>query len=112
MEKYDLTKAKTLVDTASEMFKMGLLNGNPFSGNPIFALGKLALEKVFSTDSLEVQKETAEALIIRGKETGVDEMEITVKNRKGFALNIPLEDIKIDTVVGADDNLHVKVKYK
>ena len=112
MEKYDLTKAKTLVETALEMFKNGLLNGYPSMGNLMIAFGKLALEKVFSTESLKLQKATSEALINCGKENGVDEMEITLKNRKGFALNIPLDNIKIDTIVGADDNLHIKVKYK
>ena len=73
----------------------------------------MILDKVFSSDTLKLQKETAEQLIKRGKEEGVDAMEITVNNSRGFKLNMPIdESLKIDTMIGADEKMHIKVKYK
>jgi len=39
-------------------------------------------------------------------------MEIVMDNKRGFKLNVPMEDVKIDALVGADDKMHIKVKYK
>ena len=39
-------------------------------------------------------------------------MEIVLNNTKGFKLNIPLEGGKIDTVLGNDGKIHVKVRFK
>jgi 2-keto-3-deoxy-6-phosphogluconate aldolase len=73
----------------------------------------MILDKVFSSETLKLQKDTAEQLIKRGKEEGVDEMEITVKNARGFKLNMPIdENLKINTLIGADEKMHIKVKYK
>ena len=70
------------------------------------------IKKLFSTDTIKAQQETAEKLIEQGKDSGVDEMEIVVDNTRGFKLNMPIdEDLKIDTMIGADEKLHIKVKY-
>ena len=76
------------------------------------SLGKFALEKIFSTNSVEKEKELVAALIKEGKDKGVDEMEIDVNNRRGFDFNIPIEGIDIKTMVGANEKMRIKVKYK
>lgn len=116
MENYDLTNKDELIkvtkDLMSGPFAYALLAVNPLVP-VIVKFGGLILDKIYSTETLKLQKDTAESLIIRGKEDGVDEMEITVKNIRGFKLDIPIgEDINIDTVVGADEKMHIKVKYK
>lgn len=116
MEKYDLTNKNELIkvikDIMSGPFTNALLAANPLF--PVIAeFGKFVLDKIYSTETLKLQKDTAESLIKRGKENGVDEMEITVKNSRGFKLNVPIDDgIKIDTTIGADENVHIRVKYK
>ena len=54
----------------------------------------------------------AEKLITKGKENGVDEMDITMDNSRGFKLKVPIEGVDIETKLGADEKMHVKVKYK
>lgn len=80
--------------------------------SPLFSVGKYFFDKIFSKDTIKAQQEAAESLIKKGKENGVDEMEITVDNTRGFKLNVPMDDVKIDTVVGADEKMVIKVKYK
>ena len=116
MEKYDLTNKSELVkeikDLMSGPFANALLAVNPLVP-VILKFGGMILDKIYSTETLKLQKDTAESLIKRGKENGVDEMEITVKNSRGFKLNVPIDDgIKIDTMIGADEKVHIKVKYK
>ena len=60
----------------------------------------------------ELQKQIACDLIKKGKDEGVDEMEIKINNMKGFSLNIPAEGFSIDTKLGSDDTISLKVKYK
>ena len=79
---------------------------------PILIAGKYVAEKIFSNGTLKAQQEAAEKLIEKGKENGVDEMEITVDNTRAFKLNVPGNDVKIVTMLGADEKMHIKVKYK
>ena len=101
--KFDLTNKKEL---------RAVLTDYVIISNPMLAVGKYVIEKVFSKDTIKAQVEAAESLIKKGKDNGVDEMEITVDNTRGFKLNVPLDDVKIDTVVGADEKMRIKVKYK
>lgn len=59
------------------------------------------------------QGEIAKKLIEAGKETDVDEMEIILDNTKGFHFDAPIDEkCKIDTVIGSDEKVVIKVKYK
>lgn len=116
MEKYDLTNKKEFVNVITDLmgssFGTALVAVNPLIP-VVIKFGSMILDKVFSSETLKLQKDTAEQLIKRGKEEGVDEMEITVKNSRGFKLNMPIdENLKIDTLIGADEKMHIKVKYK
>lgn len=73
---------------------------------------KKIIDSIFNSDTSERQAKAAEELIKQGKENGVDNMEITIDNTKGFKLNIPIEDVKIDTMIGGDEKMIIKVKYK
>ena len=116
MEKYDLTNKKELVNVITDLMGSSLAP-TLIAVNPLFPVvlkfGSMILDKVFSTETLKLQKDTAEQLIKRGKEDDVDEMEITINNSRGFKLNIPIdESVKIDTMVGADEKMNIRVKYK
>ena len=95
MEKYDLTNKKELIkvtkDIMSGPFANALIAVNPLVP-VILNFGGMILDKIYSTETLKLQKDTAESLIKRGKENGVDEMEITVKNSRGFKLNVPIDE--------------------
>ena len=85
MENYDLTNKNELVKVAKELMS-GPFAGHLIAVNPmipvIVEFGKMILDKVFSSETLKLQKDTAEQLIKRGKEEGVEEMEITIKANK------------------------------
>lgn len=52
-------------------------------------------------------------LIEAGKANGVDEMEIKLDNKKGLHIDAPIDEkCKIDTVIGSDEKVTIKVKYK
>ena len=101
--KFDLTNKKEL---------RAVITDYVIVSNPMLAVGKYVFKKLFSNDTIKAQQEAAESLIKKGKDNGVDEMEITVDNTRGFKLNVPIDDVKIDTMVGADEKMHIKVKYK
>lgn len=101
-KEWDLTNKKEL--TTAERYL--------FYANPLLFVGKKIIDSIFNSDTSERQAKAAEELIKQGKENGVDNMEITIDNTKGFKLNIPIEDVKIDTMIGGDEKMIIKVKYK
>lgn len=101
IQKFDLTTEKGL--------KYAMLVLAPTI--PLFyKLAKLLLSERKETQLR--QAKMAADLIKQGKESGVDEMEITMNNIKGLKINVPIDEMKIDTVIGADDTITMKVKYK
>ena len=103
MKKFDLTTKEGL----NEVFSIGLI-----CMNPMFVLGKYLIDKIF-IESEDKQRELAEKIIIKGKEQGVDELEIKVKNFRGASFNLPIdESVKIESRFGNDNEMTIKVKYK
>lgn len=105
MEIFDLTTkdgmeiAKKYVLNYFELTPVGML----------YNIGKM----IFDSDSVKKQGKTVEDLIKAGKEKGVDEMEIILDNKKGFHFDAPIDEgIKIDTVLGSDEKVRIRVKYK
>ena len=105
MEIFDLTTkdgmeiAKKYVLSYFELTPVGML----------YKLGKI----IFDSDRVKTQGKAAEDLIKVGKEKGVDEMEIILDNKKGFHFDAPIDEgIKIDTVLGSDEKVRIRVKYK
>lgn len=100
---YDLTDKKTLSKTID----------NLVATHPLLNIGKTLIDKVFSKDTIEVQNITAKELIEEGRRNGVDEMEIIIDNSRGMKFDVPLEEgERINTMVGADEKLHIKIKFK
>ena len=109
MKNFDLTTQKGMESVKKYIGD----NATLFAVNPVLGLGKYVIDKIFdSSKTYEAQREVAVELIKKGKENGVDEMEITMENNRGGKFNIPVEDAKIDASVGTDEKLHVRVKYK
>ena len=94
---YDLT-TKSGIDKALMVLE-GL-------NNPLGMALKF-LKDLLSSNDPEKQAEVVKELIESGKKQGVDEMEITLENRKGFKLDIPLEDVKINSSLGSDGKIHL-----
>lgn len=93
--------------------EQGLNNSFGFlASSPILNLGGYLLKSILDSKRTETQAKLAENLIRRGKVEGVDEMELTMDNSRGFNLKVPIDGIDIDTKLGADERMHVKVKYK
>lgn len=101
--KFDLTTKEGLND---------VLKRNFINVNPIFMLVMYVSEKLF-IESEDKQREMAKEIIAEGKKQGVDELEIKVKNFRGGKLNFPVDkDIKIETHLGQENKMIIKVKYK
>lgn len=106
IENFDLTNSKGIQKIAELIYPLAI-------SNPTLFLAKYAIDKFTDlTKSWETQKDVIEKLIKRGKNEGVDEMEITIQNSRGLKLNIPAEEAQIDTVIGSDEKMHIRVKYK
>lgn len=103
MKKFDLTTKEGLNE---------IVKSNFICINPLFALGKYVIDKIF-IESEDKQRELAEKIIVEGKRQGVDELEIKVKNFSGASFNLPLEDsVKIESHIGINNEIVIKVKYK
>lgn len=100
MKKFDLT---------TEMGMKVIRNNFPIP-YLMYKIGNSILSR--NTESVQKQKEMVEALIEKGYREGVDEMEITVDNTTGIKINIPTDKCQVDTSVGANDKLTLRVKYK
>ena len=101
METFDLT-TKDGMEMANKYFELTPVG-------MLFKIGKM----IFDSDSVKKQGKVAEDLIKVGKEKGVDEMEIILDNKKGFHFNAPIEEgIKIETALGSDEKIKIRVKYK
>ena len=101
METFDLT-TKDGMEIAKKYFELTPVG-------MLFKIGKM----IFDSDSVKKQGKTVEDLIKAGKERGVDEMEIILDNKKGFHFDAPIDEgIKIDTVLGSDEKVRIRVKYK
>ena len=105
MEIFDLTTKDGM-----EIAKKYVLNY--FELTPVGMLYKIG-KMIFDSDSVKKQGKTVEDLIKAGKEKGGDEMEIILDNKKGFHFDAPIDEgIKIDTVLGSDEKVRIRVKYK
>lgn len=105
MEIFDLTTKDGM-----EIAKKYVLNY--FELTPVGMLYKIG-KMIFDSDSVKKQGKTVEDLIKVGKEKGVDEMTIILDNKKGFHFDAPIDEgIKIDTVLGSDEKVRIRVKYK
>lgn len=58
------------------------------------------------------QGELAERLIKTGKENGVDNLEITVDKKVGSSFETNIKGVSINSMLGSDDKMTLKVKYK
>lgn len=106
MEKFDLTKtseAEKVIDFCKDLCV-------PI---PQFAIPYKIAKWIFDSDSAKKQGEIVKKLIEAGKANGVDEMEIKLDNKKGLHIDAPIDEkCKIDTVIGSDEKVTIKVKYK
>lgn len=100
MKKFDLTTEAGL-NLVRSYFPLPYL---------IFKIGNAILSR--NSESVRKQKEMAEALIEKGYRDGVDEMEITVDNSTGVKINIPTDKCSVDTLVGTNDKMTLRIKYK
>lgn len=107
MERFDLTKKSEAEKAIAFCKDFGMI------AFPHLAIPYKIAKWIFDSDSAKKQGEIAKKLIEAGKQNGVDEMEITLDNKEGLHLDVPIdENCKIDTVIGSDEKVVIKVKYK
>lgn len=107
MERFDLTKKSEAENAIAFCKDFGMI------AFPHLAIPYKIAKWIFDSDSAKKQEEIAKKLIEAGKQNGVDEMEITLDNTKEFHFDAPIDEkCKIDTVIGSDEKVVIKVKYK
>jgi hypothetical protein len=108
MEQFDLTNKEGLRKVAEYCGK----NAWKLAFPQLYVAKKL-LGYIMGSDATIQQTQAAEKLIQKGKENGVDEMEIVINNTKGVHFECPVEEgIKVNAILGSDEKMHIKVKYK
>ncbi len=105
MVKFDLTTEegmkKAMKNSLDSLFPIPSL---------MFKIGKAILSR--NAVSAHNQKQVAEALIEKGYQNGVEEMVITMDNTTGVKIRIPTEKCDVETSVGGNDKMTLRVKYK
>lgn len=61
---------------------------------------------------IEAQRRSAIEIIRAGKDSNVDELDITMSEKAGIGLNANVEGVPVEFIVGNSGNMTVKVKYK
>lgn len=105
MEKFDLTTKEGINKVAKFLNRGGLLGFFP-----IIDIAKILIERIFTKpeDTGKVIKDIIET----GREKGVDEMEIKIKDRSGLNFDVPVEGVEIKFGIGKDSEIAMHVKYK
>lgn len=105
MTKYDLTTKEGKEVALKFIDNLAIFN-------PVLFLGKKAFDAIFDDKDIKKQEEVAKALIIEGRKSGVEEMEIKLNSNKGLDLRVPIENADVKAKVGSDNSVIIKVKYK
>lgn len=61
---------------------------------------------------IEAQRKTAVEIVRAGKQSDVDELDITMSEKAGIGLNATIEGVPVEFIVGNSDTMTLKVKYK
>jgi hypothetical protein len=103
MKNYDLTDPATLRNTLKQVAMF----------NPVGWLMRKGLDALGGAVATpENQAEAAAKVIREGKDSGVDEMEITMSHEAGLNFKAPIEGVNISVKAGAEGTITMKVKYK
>ena len=102
---FDLTTKKGQKE-ASQYLGLGLLG---IISPPLGIVAWLISKKEKSAIR---QIELAERLVKTGEEKGVANLELTVDTKVGLGLGANIEGATINTTLGSDDKMTLKVKYK
>ena len=81
--------------------------------NPTLMIVSL-MKELFKSKNVDKQSKIADALIRKGKDEGLEEMEIVLDNSKGgFNFSVPIEGVQISAGMSLpNDKIILKVKYK
>lgn len=81
--------------------------------NPTLMMVSL-MKELFKSKNVDEQSKIADALIRKGKDEGLEEMEIVLDNSKGgFNFSVPIEGVQISAGMSLpNDKIILKVKYK
>ena len=70
------------------------------------------LKDIMSSKATKEQGKVVAEIIKQGRDQGVDEMEIKVKNTKGLDLSAPIDGAEVTVTAGSKEYTTIKVKYK
>lgn len=109
MLKFDLT-TQTGCKQAANFFNLKGIAEFYLLSNPILFIGKMLVDKLFT--STQESGKVIEDIIRKGREEGVDVMEIIYHDKGGFDFNAPIDGVEIKAHAGKDNTIKMKVKYK
>lgn len=108
---FDLTTKEGLDQVAAILKKAG-----PFVAlaNPIIAVAYVAqklLRENSSSTSIENQAKAAVDIIKAGKAAGAKRIKVTVDQKAGANLNVPLDGLNISAMLGSNGKMTLDVEY-
>lgn len=110
-DSFDLTTPEGLEQAASLAKKLSPLL---MSVNPLFAVayaGHKLVKGVTKTTSIEAQSKAAVDIIKAGKENGAKRIKVTLDQKAGVNLSVPVEGVNISAMVGANGKMTLEVEY-
>ena len=84
--------------------------GTLWAGN-FYVLDKI-LDAVSPGNAVEKQAKAASDLIKAGRENGVRKMKVTMDEKAGAHLDVPIEGIKVSASLGTQGKTVIEVEYK
>lgn len=108
---FDLTTFDGL-KSAADFFREGSLLA--WVANPLatlfFSVERLVKANSEST-SVENQRKAAVEIIRQGKESGAKKLKVTIDQKAGVDLDIPIEGVKVSAMMGSKGKMTVEVEY-
>ncbi len=106
---YDLTTTDGWKNAVAYLRAVPVL-GTLWAGN-FYVLDKI-LDAVSPGNAVEKQAKAASDLIKAGKENGVKKMKVTMDEKAGAHLDVPIEGIKVSASLGTQGKTVIEVEYK
>ncbi|WP_349987194.1 hypothetical protein ABMQ39_20740 [Pseudomonas alloputida] len=110
-ESFDLTTPEGLEQAVSLAKKLSPLLA---LSNPLFAVayaGQRLMKGMTQTTSIEAQAKAAADIIKAGKESGAKRIKVTLSQKAGANLSVPIEGVNISAMVGGNGKMTLEVEY-
>lgn len=110
-DSFDLTTKEGLDQVAAALKKVGPLVAltNPISA--LLYVGQKLIREASKSNSIESQAKAAVDIIREGKASGAKRIKVTLDQKAGANLNVPIDGLNISAMVGSNGKMTLDVEY-